>query len=106
MNIEKFLKISFILLFIVFITIYISNNSGYYEYELHKRVELTNEQIEMFEDDVKNNKEIDVNDYIGNTREDYSNTFSKMGASFSNFTSKYIKEGIEGIFKMISNFMS
>ena len=105
MNLEKILRTSFILLFIFFITIYVFYNSGYYEYELHKRVELTNEQIEKFESDVKNNENIDVNDYVNNTIDDYSNAFSDVGASFSSFTSKYVKEGINGVFKMISKLM-
>lgn len=106
MDLENILKTCFISLFIIFITIYISHNSGYYEYELHKKVELTNEQIEKFESDVKNNKNIDINDYVNNTVEDYSNTFSDISASFSNFTSKYVKEGIEGIFNVISELMT
>ncbi len=103
---EKIVKTSLIFLFIVFIVIYISYSNGYYEYELHKRVELTNEQIEQFESDIKNNENIDINDYTGNVVEDYSNTFSKISSSFSNFTSKYIKEGIEGVFKIISNLIA
>lgn len=106
MNIEKSFKTTLIILFVVFITIYITHASGYYEYELHKKVELTNEQIEKFESDIKNNKNIDVNDYVGNTIEDYSNNFSDLSLSFSKFTSKYVKEGIKGIFNIISNALS
>jgi len=106
MDIEKSVKTLFIFLFIIFITLYITHESGYYEYELHKKVELTNEQIEKFESDVKNNKYVDVNDYINNTVEDYSNNFSKLSSSFSNFTSKYVKEGIKGIFDIISSMIS
>ena len=87
-------------------TIYITHESGYYEYELHKRVELTNEQIEKFEEDVKNNINIDVNDYIDNKTEDYSNNFSKLSASFSSYTNKYIKDSIEGIFNIISSMLT
>lgn len=103
---EKIVKTSLLFLFIIFIVVYISYSNGYYEYELHKRVELTNEQIEQFENDIKNNEKIDINDYTGNVVEDYSNTFSKISASFSDFTSKYIKEGIEGVFKIISNLIA
>lgn len=106
MNVERTIKIMFITLFIIFITIYITHESGYYEYELHKRVELTNEQILKFESDVKNNVSIDVNEYIKDGIDDYSNKFSKLSASFSSFTSKYIKDGIEGIFKLISNMLT
>ena len=57
---EKILRTIFLFLFIIYIGIYASNKTGYYEYEMHKKVELTNEQIEKFEEDVKNNKKIDI----------------------------------------------
>ncbi len=105
MDLEKALRTFFIILFIIFVTVYILYNSGYYEYELHKKVELTNEQIEKFENDVKNNKDIDISDYTGNSTNDYSNAFSDVSASFSNFTSKYVKKGINGVFTIIGRLM-
>ena len=106
MDKEKSVRTFMSLLFIIFIGIYVSNKTGYYEYELHKRVELTNEQIEKFEDDVKNNKNIDIKDYVGETKEDYSNEVSRASTSFSNFASKYIKQGINGIFDFLNKLMS
>jgi len=106
MNKENTLKTILILLFIAFIGISISNKTGYYDYEFHKRVELTNEEIEKFEEDVKNNKEIDINDYRGNTIEDYSNKISKFGNSVSNITSKYIKKGINEILDTLNKLLS
>lgn len=103
---EKVVKTIFIFLFIIFITIYISQASGYYEYELHKKTELTNEEIIKFEKDIKEGKNIDLNDYLENTNKDYSNSFSKMGSSFSNTTSKYIKKGIDEAFKFIESLLS
>ena len=64
MNKESAVKTVFILLFICFLTIYISQATGYYEYKLHKKAELTKEQIKKFENDVKNNEKIDLNDYL------------------------------------------
>ena len=106
MDAERVLKRSLIFLFVIFITIYIFYGNSYYNYDLHKKVELTNEQIEKFERDIKNNNNIDVNDYLGNTTEDYSNNMSDLGLTFSNFTSKYVKSGIKGIFNIISGLMS
>ena len=76
MKYENTFKIIFIFLFVIFLTMYISVGSNYYEYELHKKVMLTNEDIKRFEDDVKNNKEVDIDNYIS-SRVDYSNSFSK-----------------------------
>ena len=63
MKYENTFKIIFIFLFVIFLTMYISVGSNYYEYELHKKVMLTNEDIKRFEDDVKNNKEVDIDNY-------------------------------------------
>ncbi len=106
MDIERFLKITFIFLFIIFITIYVINKDSYYNYDLHKKVELTNEQIEKFENDIKNNENIDVNDYLGNSVKDYSNSVSDLSLSFSNFTSRYVKKGIKGVLNIIVGLMS
>lgn len=105
MDAETYLKRTFIFLFVIFITIYIFYGNSYYNYDLHKKVELTNEQIEKFENDIKNNNNIDINDYIGNTVPDYSNNISDLGLTFSNFTSKYVKEGIKGVLDIIGSLM-
>lgn len=105
MKYENTFKIIFIFLFVIFLTMYISVGSNYYEYELHKKVMLTNEDIKRFEDDVKNNKEVDIDNYIS-SRVDYSNSFSKASTKVSKETKKYIKEGIEGIFNLFSKMFT
>lgn len=103
---EKIFRTIFTSLFIIFIGLSLTNKAGFKEYELHKNVELTNEQILKFESDVKKNKNIDINDYVGNIKEDYSNGFSKASLNFSNVTSKYIKKGINEIFNIINKLIS
>ncbi len=105
MKYENTFKIIFIFLFVIFLTMYISVGSNYYEYELHKKVMLTNEDIKRFEDDVKNNKEVDIDNYIS-SRVDYSNSFSKASTKVSKETKKYIKQGIEGIFNLFSKMFT
>lgn len=105
MKYENTFKIIFIFLFVIFLTMYISVGSNYYEYELHKKVMLTNEDIKRFEDDVKNNKEVDIDNYIS-SRFDYSNSFSKASTKVSKETKKYIKQGIEGIFNIFSKMFT
>lgn len=105
MKYENTFKIIFIFLFVIFLTMYISVGSNYYEYELHKKVMLTNEDIKRFEDDVKNNKEVDIDNYIS-SRVDYSNSFSKASTKVSKETKKYIKQGIEGIFNIFSKMFA
>lgn len=105
MKYENTFKIIFIFLFVIFLTMYISVGSNYYEYELHKKVMLTNEDIKRFEDDVKNNKEVDIDNYIS-SRVDYSNSFSNASTKVSKETKKYIKQGIEGIFNIFSKMFT
>ncbi len=105
MKYENTFKIIFIFLFVIFLTMYISVGSNYYEYELHKKVMLTNEDIKRFEDDVKNNKVVDIDNYIS-SRVDYSNSFSKASTKVSKETKKYIKQGIEGIFNIFSKMFT
>ena len=105
MKYENTFKIIFIFLFVIFLTMYISVGSNYYEYELHKKVMLTNEDIKRFEDDVKNNKEVDIDNYIS-SRVDYSNSFSKASTKVSKETKKYIKQVIEGIFNIFSKMFT
>lgn len=105
MKYENTFKIIFIFLFVIFLTMYISVGSNYYEYELHKKVMLTNEDIKKFEDDVKNNKEVDIDNYIS-SRVDYSNSFSKASTKVSKETKKYIKQGIEAIFNIFSKMFT
>ena len=105
MKYENTFKIIFIFLFVIFLTMYMSVGSNYYEYELHKKVMLTNEDIKRFEDDVKNNKEVDIDNYIS-SRVDYSNSFSKASTKVSKETKKYIKQGIEGIFNLFSKMFT
>ena len=63
----KVFRISFIILFAIFITVFISNKYGYYEYQKHEQVTLTQEQIKQFEQDVKDGKEVDLENYLANT---------------------------------------
>ncbi len=106
MDAEKITKTIFIFLFIIFVTIYISQSSGYYEYELHKKTELTKEEIDKFEKDVKAGKQIDLENYMNKNIKDYSTTFSKAGSNFSKITSKYIRKGIEELFIFIESLLT
>ena len=44
--------------------LYLSQSTGYFEYRNSKKVALTNKQIEKFEQDVKEGKNVDIENYI------------------------------------------
>ena len=76
---KKFLTISFI----IFMGLYISSESGFYEAKLSNKVALTDKAIKEFENDVIEGKTVDVNTYINNKNVDYSNKFTSSGEKLS-----------------------
>lgn len=102
---NKFFKILIVLLFIVFITIYISEKTGYYEYKNYQKTILTKEQIAKFENDIKNGKNVKINDYIANTNKHYQTNISKIGNKLSNFISNLINKGIDSSFDFLSKLV-
>ena len=53
----------FMALLVAFLALYLSEKSGYYEYEQHKQTTLTKEKIKQFEKDVADGKNVDIKDY-------------------------------------------
>lgn len=90
-----------IILFVIFITVYISQATGYYDYQQHRQVELTNEKIKEFETDVKEGKVINVKDYLTDTDKSYHNGVSRLGLKFSKTVSLSARKGINKIFKFL-----
>ncbi|MBQ4583582.1 MAG: hypothetical protein IJA94_01645 [Bacilli bacterium] len=89
------------LLFFVFIALYIALESGYYETKIDKEVNLTNEKIKAFEEDVKNNKVINLDSYLKKKEVDYSNSISRFGNKITNTLAKTLTKGLSGIFDII-----
>ena len=71
-------------LFLSFLVLYFAEAGGYYESVNSKKAYLTNEKIKQFEKDVKEGREIKVENYMVEIKKDYSNNISKFGL----FTSK------------------
>lgn len=97
----KIFKFLFMLLFIVYITIYISQLTGYYEYKNYQKAMLTREQIAKFESDIKNGKDVKLNDYVVNTNKHYQTNLSKMGMNLSDLISKLVNKGINSSFDFL-----
>ncbi len=94
------------LLFAVFITMYFSNELGYFEYQKSKQVTLTQEQILKFEQDIKDGKDISLEDYVVDVNKNYQTSLSKTGLNVSNLLSKSVKSGVENIFKALNGFVT
>ena len=101
----KIFRMSFIILFAIFITVFVSNKYGYYEYKKHEQVTLTQEQIKQFEQDIKDGKKVDLENYLDYTNKNYQTNFSQMGLNLSNPIADTIKSGVDSFFKYVSKFV-
>ena len=101
-NILKFL---FLTLLISFLVIYLSEITGYYEYQNYQKKTLTEEQIKIFEEDIKNGKKVDINKYLTVNTKTYNNTLSKLASKLSDGISKTVNKGVEYTFKYISRLI-
>ncbi len=92
-------------LFIAFLAIYVSSATGYYEFEQHNKMVLTEEKIREFEQDVADGKEVDIKNYIVKDTPSYQNNLSKLGNSFSTHLESFVQSGIESTFKFIGKLL-
>ena len=102
---NRIFKYSFFILLVTFLTLYLSQATGYYEYEQHKKVVFTSEQIKKFEQDVADGKNVNIENYLENTNKDYQNRISNLGLSLSEGIGDCLKKGIEGAFSFINKMI-
>jgi len=91
-------------LFLLYISLTIAIDTGYYEAKLSQKTAITNEAIAKFEEDVKNGKDVDITDYVTDIRQDYSNHTTKAGVTFSSLVQEFMSKGISemvNIFKAL-----
>ncbi len=103
---KRLFRITFIVLFVCFLTLYFSGAAGYYDYYQHKKTTFTSEQIKKFEKDVSDGKKVDINDYLDTDNKDYSNKVSDLGYYISDSIGKYVKVGIEGTFGALNKLVT
>lgn len=95
-----------LLVFTCYIIVYIISISSYYDYQLQKKMILTNEQIKLFESDISQGKDVSLNDYVVSTEKDYSNSLTKFTYRVTSNINKSIKKGVEVCFKLLNNLVS
>lgn len=105
MKYKKFFKLLGILLVITFLFSYFIEISGYYEYNLQNKKNLTEEQIKQFEKDVKAGKNIDLDDYLKDNQVDYSNKLTRTTSEASIKLNQYLKDLLSNTFKMLERFV-
>ena len=105
MKYKKVIKFSFGGIILIFLFSYFIEYSGYYEYNLQSKKNLTEEQIKKFEDDVKNGKEIDLNSYLEKTTIDYSNSLTRSTSQANLKLNEYLKKLLTGGFDILGKFI-
>ena len=81
-------------LFIIYISLSIAMETGYYESKLNQKTTLTEESIEQFEKDVREGKNVDIKDYVVEKKRDFSNGATKTGVFLSSLVEDFMSEGI------------
>ena len=102
---NRIFRYLFTFLFIIYLTLYFSLQTGYYEYENKKKNILTEEKIKQFEEDVEKGKDITIEDYLKDTYIDYGNKTSRFGKKISIKFSKTVKKGIETFFNELNHMI-
>ena len=90
MDKKKIIKCFMVILFVLYIFLFFASESGYYEYNVRKRTLMTNEKIKEFEEDIKNNENIDLENYLESTHKIYKNKLTNTCSSVSENVNLYV----------------
>lgn len=93
-------------LFLSFLVLYFAQAGGYYEDVNNKKASLTEEKIKQFEEDVKNGKKIEVENYVVNIKKNYDNKISSFGLYTSKALAEGFKWGMTGLFNGIDKMVN
>lgn len=101
---KSIIKILLLIIVIIFISSYLIASSGYYEYTMQQKTVITNEKIQEFEQDIKDNKDIDLKEYLEEDL-DYSNKFTNLVYNISDNSNKLARKVIKALFKKLSTLV-
>ena len=99
---NRLFKYTLLVLFLIFLGLYFGADIGIIDYPAKHRTKMTEENIKRFEEDVKNNVNIDLNNYVDYKEKKYDNGVSKTMLKTSNFLGESVKNTIDFFFKAIS----
>lgn len=102
---NNLIKLITVIIFLIFISSYLVASTGYYEYTMQQKTIITNEKIKEFEEDIKNNQNIDLKDYLKEEEIDYSNKFTNLVYSISDNSNKLTRKAIKYVFKKLSTLV-
>jgi len=100
--VNRFFKYTMLVLFLIFLGLYFGADIGIIDYPAKHRTKMTEENIKRFEEDVNNNVNIDLNNYVDYKEKKYDNTISKTMLKTSNFLGESVSETLGFLFTAIS----
>lgn len=103
---NNFFRIMVLTVFLIFLALYYSSNAGLIDYQAKNKTSLTEEQIKMFEEDVKNNVQIDLKKYVDNKEDKYDNNISKTTLKLSNTIGETVEGILNFVFGKLENAMN
>ncbi len=92
------------LLFIIYVVLFIIRNTGYYDRSVHNKTVITSEKIESFEQDILNNKVVDIIDYFPE-REDYSNVLTKSANYINDKLGNLLSKRSKNVWELIKTLL-
>lgn len=95
----------FSVLFILFISLYVTQATGYYEFNNSKKTTLTNDAIKKFEKDIKEGKQISAKNYLEEEKE-YNNKISTTSLMISKTIEKSFNYLMGKLFEEINSAVS
>jgi len=98
---NKLLKI-LLFIFVCFLILVISKETGIYEYKVYNKSIITKENMKKFEQDVDKGLDVSINDYIESDYKDYSNVVSRAGSNLNKFVESFMNKGIKKTLKILS----
>ena len=102
---KKTVNLVIIVIMIVFVASYVISESGYYEYTMQQRTVITNEKIKEFEQDIKDNKEMDLIEYLASEEINYSNKITTLVYNISDNSNKLARKVIKTLFKKLGSLV-
>lgn len=101
----NYIKLLITILFGIYLAIYFSFKNGYYDYIEKEKNILTEEKMKEFELDIKNGKDINLENYI-EPKKDYTNVVSKIGVKTGEASKEIITKSLETFIKVIGTFVT
>ena len=102
----KYFKITFLILLLLFFINHINIKNGYYEKKINEKTKITSENIKEFEQDIKENKYIDLKKYNQEEYIDSNNLVSKIGYKVSENINIIVKEKTKEIYNFLKKLFS